>query len=57
MNADDLRMPLTEFERAQLLDSCLKSGVPVKITDPVLLARVAALLPAVPQHEEERVAS
>jgi hypothetical protein len=57
MNADDLRVPLTESERELLIDSCLKSGVDVKITDPVLLARAAALLPAVPQHKKEKVAS
>jgi hypothetical protein len=57
MNADELRVPLTESERERLIDSCLQSGVPVKITDPVLLARAAALLPALRQHKGEKVAS
>lgn len=45
MNADDLRAPLTERERAALIESCDQSEVPVEVTDPVAIGRVATLLP------------
>lgn len=44
MNADELRTPLTDREREALRESCERSGVPEKITDPVLISRVAAIL-------------
>lgn len=44
MNAKELRAPLTERERAALVESCERSGVPVKVTDPVVVSRVAAIL-------------
>jgi hypothetical protein len=44
VNADRLREPLTEQERAALIESCAESDVPLKITDPVLIGRAVALL-------------
>jgi hypothetical protein len=46
VNADELRRPLSERERAALVESCARSGVPVKIVDPELISRTVALLPA-----------
>jgi hypothetical protein len=57
MNADELRAPLTDSERALLIGSCLESHVPLKIADPEVLARVAALLPDVTLPNDERAAS
>ena len=44
MNAERLREPLTESERAALIESCAESGVPVEITDDEAIGRVAAML-------------
>lgn len=52
----DLRSPLTEAERRLLIDSCQRSGVPLKVTDPEFLARAAALLPCSPQSPNARKA-
>ena len=57
MNADELRAPLTESERALLIGSCLESHVPLKIANPEVLARVAALVPDVTLPNDERAAS
>jgi hypothetical protein len=57
MKADDLRGPLTDSEQVLLIGSCAESQVVLKVVDPDVLARVAALLPDVKSADTKRAAS
>ena len=49
MSASD---DLSPIARQALVDSCLESGVPVQLSDPVTIARLVALLRPTPSEDD-----